>query len=196
MKWFSCQLRDLSRENYEETYRSLPPEEQERVKGLRHPEDRMRTLAARRLAHQGVCGWCDVEEVTFARTEMGKLYPVGVNAEISVSHSGDLAACVVSCRPVGIDLERLRPVNLGIARKICDPEELRYLFGGAPGEADFSYTEDPELIQRFFRLWTGKEACAKRQGTGIGSLRHQHPLQENLRYERCGDYLICIAGEK
>lgn len=197
MKWQVCDIRELTAEDYESAYSMLSPEEKSRVEGLRFREDRQRTLAARHLARRLVAQWCNLPEsaVRFAKTQMGKLYPVGLAAEISVSHSGDLVACAISDRPVGIDLERLRPVELRLAKKICTTRELCYLFGRQPEAEDFCYTEDPVLTERFFRLWTGKEACAKRQGKGIGSLHRYDTGDDNLLYHKVGQYLVCISQE-
>ena len=35
---------------------------------------------------------------------------------------------------------------------------------GLPVEFSIRHSEDPELLERFFRLWTGKEPCAKQTG--------------------------------
>lgn len=195
MKWLACDIRELTNEEFENAYRLLTPEEKCRVDGLHDGQARQQTLAAQHLARKLIAQLWQLREegITFAHTEMGKLYPVGLAAEISVSHSENLVVCAADQRPVGIDVERLRPVKLQSAKKICSAHELSYLFGKAPRQEDFAYTEDPALIRRFFRLWTGKEACAKRQGQGIGSLHRVFPLEDTVQYHVYEDYLICIA---
>lgn len=195
MKWLACDIRELTKEDYKQAYRLLTPEEKTRVDGLRNTEDRQRTLAAQHLARQLIAELWQVrqEDILFARTQMGKLYPVGMEAEFSVSHCENLVVCAADRKPVGIDVERLRPVKLQSAKKICSAHELSYLFGKAPRQEDFACTEDPALIERFFRLWTGKEACAKRLGQGIGSLHRVFPLEDRVQYHTYEGYLICIA---
>ena len=80
-----------------------------------------------------------------ARREGGKPYfPSRPDVCFNLSHSHGAAVCALHNRPVGIDVEKLRPA----------PKRL------AAGMAD----------EAFFRLWTAREATIKRQGLGIGSL--------------------------
>ncbi|MDX1493364.1 MAG: 4'-phosphopantetheinyl transferase superfamily protein [Longimicrobiales bacterium] len=78
----------------------------------------------------------------------------------SVGHSGDLYGVAVgTSASVGFDIERRRgvPRAEAIARRWFGPEEARIL-DGLQGE---------ELEREFMRLWTGKEALAKRHGAGL-----------------------------
>lgn len=80
-----------------------------------------------------------------ARETGGKPYfPSRPDVCFNLSHSHSAAVCALHNRPVGIDVEKLRPA----------PKRL------AAGMAD----------EAFFRLWTAREATIKRQGLGIGSL--------------------------
>lgn len=62
----------------------------------------------------------------------------------NLSHSHGAVVCALHDKPVGVDVEKLRPA----------PKRL------AAGMED----------EAFFRLWTAKEATVKRRGLGIGAL--------------------------
>lgn len=196
MKWYYLDIDTLEAEDYAGIYALLSGEEQARVDRFRRDDDRKRTLAGQLLARRALglaCGTAP-QAIPIEKTADGKPYAPGLAVEFSVSHCGKLAVCAVDDRPVGIDVEMLRPVNLRIARKVCSPEELCYLFGSASAPPEEDVTEEPAVILRFFRLWTGKEAIAKREGKGVGSLHACFPLQEpGIQYETVGAYLICIC---
>lgn len=80
--------------------------------------------------------------------------------QFSVSHSGDVWACGVSGRPLGVDVELHRESCMAerIARRFFHPEEYRYL-----EQLGFS-------TEAFFSLWTAKESYVKYTGEGISSL--------------------------
>lgn len=76
---------------------------------------------------------------------------------LSLSHSHGLVACAVSAEPVGLDVERIRPVSPRLLR-LLSPEERDYV----RCDADF------------FRLWTLKESLIKCRGGHLGQLRQIH----------------------
>ncbi len=80
-----------------------------------------------------------------AREAGGKpFFPERPDICFNLSHSRGAAVCALHDRPVGVDVEKIRPA----------PKRL------AAGLAD----------EAFFRLWTAKEATVKRRGLGIGAL--------------------------
>ena len=82
---------------------------------------------------------------TVEREKGGKPYfPQYPDICFNLSHSYGAVVCALHDRPVGVDIERLRPA----------PKRL------ASGTDDLS----------FFRLWTAKEASVKREGKGVAAL--------------------------
>ena len=78
----------------------------------------------------------------FYYKEHGKPHALGLDIELNISHSGDIVVCAVDSSPVGIDAEKIRPIDLNVAKRICTDDELLYLFGRRPTERDFIYTTD------------------------------------------------------
>lgn len=75
--------------------------------------------------------------------------------EFSISHSGALALCALSERPVGADLELVRPRRAGLPRYALSEGEFAWFEGRG------SRWED------FYTLWTLKEARVKCTGEGL-----------------------------
>jgi len=81
----------------------------------------------------------------------GKLYfPNG--PFVSLSHSGMMAACALSKRPVGLDLQRVVAVHPRLPARICTQEELLYL------------QTSPAPTRDIIALWALKEAYFKEAG--------------------------------
>lgn len=91
------------------------------------------------------------------------------NAHFNISHSGPYVACAVSDKPVGVDIEQIRPVELCAIQRVCTKEEQRAIFEYLPTGDEFTVVTDRHTLARFFEIWTGKEAEVKRTGVGIGS---------------------------
>ena len=84
----------------------------------------------------------------------------------SIGHSGDLYCVAVGAdTSVGVDVERLRPVSRAgaIASRWFGPVEAASLDG----------LDGAELDRAFMRLWTCKEALAKRHGAGLRLMQGQ-----------------------
>lgn len=83
----------------------------------------------------------------------GKPYLVNLPYHISLSHSFDYAAVMISrSRPVGIDIEQIKEKVERIAEKFLDPRELEFI------------SEDKHRIQQLYVCWCAKEAVYKCYG--------------------------------
>jgi 4'-phosphopantetheinyl transferase len=144
----------------------LSPEERARCVRFVRAGDRARFAQAHLFLRETLSRIADVAaaEWQFARGDFGKPAisgpPAGLDIDFNLSHTRDWAACVVT-RGVqcGIDIERIRPIPqmLDIARSRFAPEEFRAL-EALPEDA---------RAQRFFELWTEKEAWVKACGKGL-----------------------------
>lgn len=192
MKLYKYDIRDLSRVEYNKWYSLMSQEKQQRVDRFRLEDDKKRTVAGEMLARKAISEWCNVsaESIKFDKNEYGKPFAVGLAVEFNISHSGDYVVCAVDDKPVGIDVEKIRPIDLSVAKHICTEEELIYLFGHIPCDNEFCYTSDEIVLVRFFELWTKKEACEKCIGNG---LLKSELLSDNVGYYSDIDgYIVCV----
>ncbi|GAA3145210.1 4'-phosphopantetheinyl transferase superfamily protein [Streptomyces rameus] len=79
---------------------------------------------------------------------------------LSLSHSEGYSALLLSPRhPVGLDIERVRPMPVDVlAPATLGGDERAYVFGEPPG---------PRRSLAYLRCWTRKEAVLKAVGTGV-----------------------------
>ena len=116
----------------------------------------LRTLLGRYLG-------CLPEQVEVRETTWGKpCLAAGDGLQFNVSHSEDLLLIAVSRRPVGIDVEHIRPLEdiEMIAQSVFSRDEIE----------TWRELEKEEKLEAFFRLWTRKEALLK--GIGLGITEH------------------------
>ena len=76
----------------------------------------------------------------------------------NLSHSGRFAACVVSDRPVGIDVEDASLRRTMDFRRIAS----RFFTG-----REACWVEEEDSLHRFLQLWTRKESFLKCSGEGL-----------------------------
>lgn len=169
MKWYKYDIRELSDKEYCKWYSLMSDEKQRRVDRFRFGDDKKRTVAGEMLARKAISDWCSVnaEDIIFDYKEYGKPYAIDLDVEFNISHSCDLVVCAIDNSPVGIDVEKIRPIDLNVAKRFCNKEELFYLFGHELAEEDFIYTSETDILSRFFEIWTKKEAYGKFIGFGL-----------------------------
>ncbi len=98
----------------------------------------------------------------------------------NISHSGEWVVIAFSGNPVGVDVEKVRKVNLNVARRFFSDEEKTRLFN-LPEKGQLDY---------FFDLWTLKESFLKAIGTGL-----TRPLKSFTVLQSASGFYLENAGD-
>lgn len=181
MEWYKYSIYDLKESEYEKWFSLMSDEKKMRLSKLKE-DDRLRSVAGEMLARVAVSEWCGItpEEIRFAKDEKGKPYAENLNVHFNISHSGEYVVCAVSDSPIGIDIEEIREINFKILERICSHREFVY------------FSEEPQL-NRFFEIWTAKEAQAKLFGDGISKISEEIGENIKITHESIPGYKIAIA---
>lgn len=141
----------------------LSPTEKEKWEGLQRGKDTY--AAARWLVRRSLAFYTGqpATHLPLRRTIQGKPYLEGSDIQFSLSHSGQwLMLAITRVALIGVDIEQPRPQRdiSAIAERYFHPDETAALQKLGAGTAQ---------IDRFYRLWTLKEAFFKALGTGISA---------------------------
>lgn len=103
-----------------------------------------------------------VERQIIIEEEKGKLILANdVNTFFSVSHSGKYAIAVVYDKEIGIDVEEMN--------RTLKAERMDLISEKCFSSAEKKYYKEKKDRERFFELWTRKEALLKAKGIGLSS---------------------------
>lgn len=157
MRWLFKKTTDLTEEEYAAVYESLSTSRRAHIDRMKQDEDKKRSLLASALVAElllleGISG------ATLESEADGRPFLRGSDLFVSISHSHQGVACAIDHQPVGIDLEQIRPVRKSLIQYVCLPEELAYVMQAPQPDT----VTDPDTLQRFFQVWTAKEACFKK----------------------------------
>ena len=188
MRWLCSRLVDFTAEEYGKAYEALTPGRKARIDRYRRQEDRMRSLAGEILAKRLAREMGD-EAPVVENMPSGQPVLRSSHLHLSIAHSADRVACAVSLQPVGIDIEQVRPFRAGMLRHVCTEEEREFVLQGQESQGEIT---DPRILDRFFEIWTGKEAWFKKAGTGIQNLQSVQVLSLPREVHRVEDYIIQI----
>lgn len=139
---------------------ALPAWRRRKVGAFRLDADRRRSVAVwlllkRMLAERGI----DADTLSVAENEFGKpQFASRPDIQFGLSHAGDRVMAAVADSPVGCDVERIEPLDDGVAEECLAPDELR---------TAAAIPQGPSRDRAFCRLWVRKESYAKARGLGL-----------------------------
>lgn len=165
----------------DEAMTMLPDQRRERVSAYRNERDRRASIAAYLLLRRALRENYDIDElVEFGYEEGGKPFIIGHgDIHFNISHCRVAVACVVSDRPVGVDIESIRPFKAALAKHVLNDDEYATVIS----------SDRPDAA--FVRLWTMKEAYVKMTGNGLRSGLRELDISE-VRFETIErDTYIC-----
>ena len=147
----------LSDFDFEAALPLLSEQRREQALKFKHEQGRKACAAAYLLLREGLRREYGITEPpVFEYGEHGKPVLAGLpHIHFNMSHCREAVACVLSDRPVGIDIESIREYKEPLARYTMNDAELQQILTA----------ERPDVA--FIRLWTMKEAVLKRSGEGL-----------------------------
>lgn len=171
--WTARLERPLTEGESEVMLSLLPPERRERLLRMRDERQRREPLCAYFLLCLALWRqrrWRELPEIAFS--EFGKPYfPEQPDVHFNLSHTRGAVLVGLSDKPLGVDIERVRPVGRRMMERLAQTESER----------------------SFFETWVRWEARSKRSGKGIGSMREE-PLQAGEFYYPLETFPGYIAG--
>ncbi len=155
-------------------------------------------MVKKKLAKEHNVVFADCE---FEYTQQGKPYLAGYkDFNFNISHSKEWVVVAFSNKEVGVDVEKIKPVNLAIANRFFSSTEY----------SDLINKTETEQQSYFFDLWTAKESFVKATGTGIANVFHTFSIQKRndeisiiepdfpkvwfKSYDLCSNYKVCVCS--
>lgn len=146
---------------YEELLHSISLKKQKRILMYAKREDAYKTLIADMLIRTIICNkYSHIKnhELNFTYNMYGKPSVENLYFPFNVSHSGDWVVCAVHRFPIGVDIEKIQPIDLSIAEHFFTKQEYEYLF---------QIKDHKEKLNYFYQIWTIKESYVKAIGKGL-----------------------------
>lgn len=170
----------------------LPPQRREQALRFKHEQGRRLCVAAYLLLQEGLRMEYGISEPPIlGYHEGGKPYIMGhQEIHFNLSHCQAGALCGLSSRPIGVDMEAIRPFKESLARYTMNDEEMEQILG----------SPSPEVA--FTRLWTMKESLLKLTGKGIGNdlrsvlAEHRHDVTHTTVVHSSRQYVYSICEWK
>ncbi|MBF8273300.1 MAG: 4'-phosphopantetheinyl transferase [Magnetococcales bacterium] len=144
-------------EEWQRLFSLVPEFMQKRILKFKRWQDRYSALLGKLLLREGLLGF-GYSEYLLNQWQVGPHGKPFIAAPVhfSISHTHGLVVCALTNRDeVGIDLEQIRPIELGDFQNMMEPEIWQTIIA-----AD-------NRFQAFFEYWTLRESLVKADGRGL-----------------------------
>jgi len=163
-------------------------ERRERVVRQKSVQAKALSLGAEILIKKAMLKSFDIKgDLIIEKSEQGKprlLNHSGIH--YNLSHSGNYVSCALSNEAVGLDLQKMDRLNLGLATRYFAEEEAAWLFD-LPAE---------KQKKGFFDLWTIKESYMKYKGRGFALPMSSFVVRFDGKFPAAKRATIFKDGEK
>lgn len=104
----------------------------------------------------------DYKQLDFKINKNGKPYIKNKkNLYFNISHSNDYCIGAFSNKKIGVDIEKIRKVNINIINKFATENEKKYIL-----------KSKNNIIERLFEIYTLKEAYFKMKGKNLDNIKY------------------------
>lgn len=164
IKIYKADIAEITDVEFQAEYNRLSAWQKQKTDNMRNETQKKCSLAGQILLRRGLFELYGLTDYQITYNQNGK--PLSDACFFSISHSGTLAVCAFCNRPIGVDIEMLRPVKKRLKYKFFSDEEAEYVNAC---ENDFLF--------RFFTVWTRKEALLKMRGDKFPGISAESVLQ-------------------
>lgn len=195
LKYFIYNINELTPQTYNKWYNLMTEEKKSYINHINNKKSQKRSVAGEMLAKATIGKHLNIppEQIEISQRENEKPYAVNCNIEFNISHCEDIVVCAVHDSPIGIDIERIRPISAKVLKKFFSQAEQEYILGKVPCLQDYDAELSNEQQKRFFEIWTGKEAYLKYTGEGlIKDLANLHFDKSRITTFLKDDYIISL----
>lgn len=190
---------NISPEFYNKLQQTFPEKIQHKIALYPEPKERQLRISGKALLQYGLQQlglYPNVSLKDYDYTENRKPFLKGEPIQFSLSHNGNIVACVFSDNSdIGVDIEKKTPVKLELMKFYFNTESWQEIINA------------PDIETEFYRQWTMREATVKASGLLIDPMElaeitiDASSVQLRATRYECSfpflhyDYMTCVATE-
>ena len=157
-------------------------DKQKRIKRFKFIRDAQNCLFADVLVRMIIYNTTGIsnKQLQFCMNKYGKPFLDNeTSIHFNISHAGNYVVCAFDDRPIGIDIELMKPIDKKIAERYYTKDEIAYI----QENEDFN-------IERFYKVWTKKESRIKYEGKGLSIPLSSFNVFDTVELERTSYFKI------
>jgi len=169
---FAAKLdRELEDDEFSRLLALVSDEKRRRILSLKKRPDAARSLVGDVLARVLICERLGIENrnLEFCKNEWGKPFIGNLpGIHFNTAHSGQWVAVCIDALPSGIDIQKVKNVDIKLAKRFFSQKEYEFIMS----------LPEHKRQDCFFEIWTLKESYVKAVGKGISVLFRSFAIYE------------------
>ncbi len=195
MNYFIFDIDNFTDAEYEKWFSLMTKEKQEKVSRYKDFERKKCSVAGEMVVKTNIGSTLNTapETLVILTDKNGKPYIENCDIHFNISHCGNIIAYAFSNEEIGIDIEKIKPVSFSVAKRFFTLDEQKYVFGFVPTNEDFKLFNDSRTFEKFYSIYTLKEAICKKSGIGIKGLKDADALPYLDHSFKEKDFIISLV---
>ncbi|WP_428912486.1 4'-phosphopantetheinyl transferase family protein [Niallia sp. Krafla_26] len=155
------QIQNVHQEQFNHMLELISEKEKQKVYKYHHYQDAVRYLIGRLMIRYCIKDKLEIPngEISIERNHYGKPFITSHRQfHFNVSHTDEWVVCATDYQEIGIDIEKVKPININSIMNSFSEIEKRDLN---------RITVSEEKLDYFYDLWTLKESYVKALGQGL-----------------------------
>ena len=194
MEYLTYNIDALTDTEYEKWFSLMTEEKQNKVNSYKSSDRKKASVAGEKRVKEYIGKALNIkpESLVILTHKNGKPYIKDCSVYFNISHCENILLCAFSDEEIGADIEKTKPISLSVLKSFFSEEEQKFVLGKALSDCSSEAYSTPEILERFYRIYTLKEAICKKSGIGIKGLRDADalPFLDNSFKEN--DFIISI----
>ena len=194
MEYLIYNIDALTDIEYEKWFSLMTEEKQNKVNNYKSIDRKKASVAGEKLVKEYIGKALNInpESLVILTHKNGKPYIKDCPVYFNISHCENILLCAFSDEEIGADIEKTKPISLSVLKSFFSEEEQKYVLGKALSDCNSEDYNTPEILERFYRIYTLKEASCKKSGIGIKGLRDADALPFLDKSFKEKDFIISI----
>lgn len=163
-----------------EDYLTIKQNKKNAIDKIKNLNDKKRVILGEQLLIKGLQKYYNVnyDDVNIRLNENGKPY-ISNNKynhiKFNISHSHDYSICAFSSNEIGVDIEKIRKVDIKTINQFATTNEINYIL-----------SSQNQIFRRLFTIYTLKESYFKMLGDNLNNIKNVE-FQVNDNIVSCSD---------
>lgn len=160
-------IKNINNSNYlSKDYLRIKQNKKNAIEKIKHLNDKKRVILGEQLLINGLCKYYNVnyDDVNIRLNKNGKPYISDEkyhHIKFNISHSHDYSICVFSNNEIGVDIEKIRKVDIKIINQFATTNEINYIL-----------SSENQVLRRLFTIYTLKESYFKMLGDNLNNIKN------------------------